>query len=74
METCSPVGGAVWGCLGGMLLLEKVCHWGHTLRFQRHRPFPVHHLLDDEICLDFRCELSVVPDAVSVACFHASLP
>lgn len=25
-------------------------------------------------CLDFRCELSVVPDAIPVACFHDSLP
>ena len=30
----STVGGTVWEGLGGVALLEEVCHWGQALRFQ----------------------------------------
>lgn len=33
--------GAVWEGLGGVVLLEEVCHAGQTLRFKGHAPFPV---------------------------------
>lgn len=31
----SPVGGTVSEGLGGMILLEEMCHWGWTSRFQK---------------------------------------
>ena len=40
-----PVGGTVWEGLGGVALLEKMCHWGWALRFLKLTPFPVSALL-----------------------------
>ena len=36
-----PVGGTVWKGLGGMTLLEEVCHSGWGLKFQKPMPGPV---------------------------------
>ena len=41
LNTWSLVGEIVWKELGGAVLLEEVCHWGWTLRFQKLTPFPV---------------------------------
>jgi hypothetical protein len=35
LNTCPPVGGTVWEGLGGVALLEEVCHWGWALMFQK---------------------------------------
>lgn len=40
LNTCSPVGGAVWGDLEGMALLQKAYPWGWALRFPRFSSLP----------------------------------
>jgi hypothetical protein len=32
---------AVWGCLGGVVLLKEVCHWGRAPRVERFTLLPV---------------------------------
>jgi hypothetical protein len=41
LNTCSPVAGTVWEGLGGVALLEEVCHHRWALKFQRPEPLPV---------------------------------
>lgn len=41
LNTCSPVGRAVWEGLGSMALLEEMRHRGQALRFQKPMPIPV---------------------------------
>ena len=41
LKTPYPMDGAIWGGLGGVALLEKVCHCGWALRFQRSKLVPV---------------------------------
>ena len=48
----------VWEGLGGVVLLEKVCHWGWVLRFQKLTP----DLVSDSVSLS----LSLFP-SVSVS-------
>lgn len=45
LNTWSPTDGTVWGGLGGLALLEKLCLWVWALKFKsvphpRHFPFP----------------------------------
>lgn len=32
LDICFPTGGAIWGHLGGVALLQEVCHQGQDLR------------------------------------------
>ena len=55
----SPAGGTVWEGLGGMALLEEVCHWRWVLRFQK--PMLFHLALFASLSashLWIRCKLS----------------
>jgi hypothetical protein len=38
LNSWSPVSGTVWEGLEGVALLEKICHWGLALRFQKPGP------------------------------------
>lgn len=38
-----PVGRIVWKWLGGVSLLENMCHWGWDLRFQKTSAFHTMH-------------------------------
>ena len=41
LNAWSPDGGPVGEGLGGMALLEEVCHWREVLGFQKPKPTPV---------------------------------
>lgn len=38
LNACSPVSGTAWEGLGGVVLLEKVCHREWALSFQKPMP------------------------------------
>lgn len=40
LNTLSPVGGTIGEGLGVVASLEKVCHWGWTLQFQKTHTIP----------------------------------
>ena len=69
LNTWSPVGGNIWEGLGGVVLLEEVCHWGWDLRFKKPTSFPVSSL---GFCLSVTRELSATASAPCLpACCHA---
>ena len=41
LNSWSSVSGTLWEGLGGVTLSQELCHWGWTLRFLKHMPFPV---------------------------------
>lgn len=58
-ECLVPVGETIWEELG-MAMLEKVCHLGWALKFQKPTSFPVSSFL----CLWIRCKLAIIAPAM----------
>lgn len=53
-ECLVPAGGTVWEELGGLALLEEVCHWKWTSRFKETvLLFHSQHSLSHSLCLCF---------------------
>lgn len=44
LNTWSPTGWTVWEGLGGMTVVEEVCHWDRALVFQKTCAIPSHKL------------------------------
>lgn len=63
LNTWSLVGGTFWVGLGGVALMEKVCYYGWSLRFQSHLPSQV-----PSLC--FLCSSGCKPSA----CLLLQLP
>jgi len=52
LNVWSPPGGTFWKGLGYVILLEEVCHWEQTLRFQKAKSFLASCLLPCGFCLN----------------------
>ena len=67
LNTWSPVGETVREGLGGVALLEEVCHWGRALKLQRPLSFPANLLCLVVVSQDVRSQLLLQCHA----CLHA---
>lgn len=63
----SPAAGAIWGGLGGVVLMEDINHWGRTLRFKASH-HPVYSL-----CFLFMAQLVNPQLSASISSYHAYL-
>lgn len=73
LSAWTPVGGSIWGGLGGLALLEEVCLWKWLSEFKVFLPFPGLSLLGVLSPLTL-AQMTLVPSTChwseSMASFH----
>jgi hypothetical protein len=71
LNNWSSIGGSIWKGLGGMPLLEEVCHWQWPLRFENsdHSQCPPSELPTYRS----RCERSAIPVAMFLLCHQETI-